>query len=44
MCVENILFKTKKLQMKLLLGKSRIALRKSKRNNIGLTAEQAATW
>ena len=40
MCVENIFFKTKKLQMKILLGKSQIALRKTKRNNIGLTAGQ----
>ena len=30
MCVENIFFKTKKLQMKILLGKSQIALRKCK--------------
>jgi len=28
MCVENIIFKTKNLQMKILLGKSQIALRK----------------
>ena len=40
MCVENIFFKTKKLQMKLLLGKSQIALRKCKRNNSSLTAGQ----
>ena len=40
MCVENIFFKTKKLQMKILLGKSQIALRKNKRTNIGLTAGQ----
>ena len=33
MCVENIFFKTKKLQMKLLLGKSQIALRKCKGSN-----------
>ena len=33
MCVENIFFKTKKLQMKILLGKSQIALRKCKGNN-----------
>ena len=38
MCVENIFFKTKKLQMKLLLGKSQIALRKCKGNNSLLTA------
>ena len=30
MCVENIFFKTKKLEMKILLGKSQIALRKCK--------------
>ena len=40
MCVENIFFKTKKLQMKILLGKSQIALRKSRTNNDGLTAGQ----
>ena len=28
MCVENIFFKAKKLQMKIILGKSHIALRK----------------
>ena len=39
-CVENIFFKTKKLQMKLLLGKSQIALRKCKGNNSSLTAGQ----
>ena len=33
MCVENIFFKTRKLQMKLLLGKSQIALRKCKGSN-----------
>ena len=38
MCVENIFFKTKKLQMKLLLGKSQIALRKCKGRNRSLTA------
>jgi len=38
MCVENIFFKTKKLQMKILLGKSQIALRKCKGNNRNLTA------
>ena len=27
MCVENIFFETKKLQMKILLGKSQVALR-----------------
>ena len=40
MCVENIFFKTKKLQMKLLLGKSQIALRKCKGSNTSLTAGQ----
>ena len=39
-CVENIFFKTKKLQMKLLLGKSQIALRKCKGNNSSPTAGQ----
>ena len=37
MCVENIFFKTKKLQMKILLGKE-IALRKCKSNTIALNA------
>ena len=40
MSVENILFKTKKLQIKILLGKSQIALRKCKGNNRCLTAGQ----
>ena len=40
MCVENVFFKTKKLQMKILLGKSQIALRKCKGNNRTLTAGQ----
>ena len=40
MCVENIFFKTKKLQMKILLGKSQIALRKCKGKNRSLTAGQ----
>ena len=40
MCVENIFFKTKKLQMKILLGKSNIALRKCKGNNKNLNAHQ----
>ena len=31
-CVENIFYKTKKLQMKIILGKSQIALRKCKGN------------
>ena len=38
MCVENIFFKAKKLQMKILLGKSNIALRKCKGNNRNLSA------
>ena len=38
MCIENIFFKTKKLQMKILLGKSQIALRKCKGSNRTLTA------
>ena len=33
MCVENIFFKTKKLQMKILLGNSQVALRKCKGNS-----------
>ena len=37
MCIENIFFKTKKLQMIILLGKSQIALRKCKGNNRPLT-------
>ena len=40
MCVENIFFKSKKLQMKILLGKSQIALRKCKGKNRSLTAGQ----
>ncbi len=40
MCVENIFFKTKKLQMKILLGKSQIALRKCKGNSGSITAGQ----
>ena len=40
MCVENIFFKTKKLQMKILLRKSQIALRKCKGKNRSLTAGQ----
>ena len=40
LCVENIFFKTKKLQMKILLRKSQIALRKCKGNNRTLTAGQ----
>lgn len=38
MCMENIFFKTKKLQMKTLLGMSQIALRKTKGNKRPLTA------
>ena len=40
MCVENIFFKTKKLQMKILLGKSQLALRKCKGNSKTLNAAQ----
>ena len=40
MSVENIFFKTKRLQMKILLGKCQIALRKCKGNNKCLTAGQ----
>ena len=40
MCIENIFFKAKKLQMKLLLGQSQIALRKCKLGNRTLTAGQ----
>ena len=40
MCIENIFYKTKKLQMKILLGKSHIALRKCKGNNKSLNAGQ----
>lgn len=39
-CVENIFFKTKKLQMKILLGKSQITLWKCKGNERILTAGQ----
>ena len=38
MCVENIFFKTKKIQMKLLLGKAQVAVRKSKGNKHCLKA------
>ena len=38
LCVENIFYKTKKLQMKILLGKSHIALRRCKGNNKNLKA------
>ena len=40
MCIENIFYKGKKLQMKILLGKSTIALRKCKGNNRNLNARQ----
>ena len=40
MCVENIFYKTKELQMKILVGKSNIALRKCKANSRNLTAHQ----
>lgn len=40
MCVENIFFKTKKLQMKILLGKSQVALRKCHRNSRSIKAGQ----
>ncbi len=43
MCVENIFFKAKKLQMKLLLGQSQIALRKCKLGNRTLTAGELKT-
>ena len=43
MCVENIFFKAKKLQMKLLLGQSQIALRKCKLGNGTLNAGQLKT-
>ena len=38
MCVENIFFKTKKIQMKLLLGKAQVAVRKCKGNKHCLKA------
>ena len=40
MCVENIFFKTKKLQMKILLGQWQIALRKCQGNRHTITAGQ----
>ena len=40
MCVENIFFKTKKLQMKILLGQSQVALRKCQGNNGSIKARQ----
>ncbi|CAB3983616.1 ATP-dependent DNA helicase PIF1 [Paramuricea clavata] len=42
-CVENIFFKAKKLQMKLLIGQSQIALRKNKMGNRTLTAGELKT-
>ena len=38
MRMENIFFKTKKLEMKILSGKSQIALRKCKSNTAALNA------
>ena len=40
MCVENIFFKTKKLQMKILLGQTQVALRECQRNGSTITAGQ----
>ena len=40
MCVENILFKTKKVQMKILLNQSQVALRKCQGNNGTIKAGQ----
>ena len=40
MCVENSFYEAKKLQMKILLGKSTIALRKFKGNSRNLNARQ----
>ena len=40
MCVENIFFKTKKLQMKILVGKSQVALRKHETGSSKITAGQ----
>ena len=40
MCVENIFYKSKKLQMKILLGKSYVALRKCKGNDKNITSGQ----
>ena len=40
MCVENVFFKTKKLQMKILLGQSQIALRECQDNRRTITAGQ----
>jgi hypothetical protein len=43
MCIENIFFKTKKMQMKLLLGQSQLAIRKCKIGNRTLTAGELKT-
>ena len=43
MCVENIFFKAKKLQIKFLIGQSQIALRKNKLGNRTLTAGELKT-
>ena len=43
MCVENIFFKAKKLQMKFLIEQSQIALRKNKIGNRTLTAGELKT-
>ena len=43
MCIENIFFKANKLQMKILLGKSQIALRKCKLYDRTITAGQLKT-
>ena len=43
-CVENIFFKTKKLQMKILLGKAQIGLRKFKGSSKNLTAGVNSLW
>ena len=40
MCIENIFYKAKKLQMKILLGKSHIALRKCKHSDRKISAGQ----
>ena len=40
MCVENIFYKAKTLQLKILLGKSHVALRKCKGNDRNITAGQ----
>ena len=40
MCVDNIFFKTKKLQMKILLAQSQVALRKRQDKNISIKAGQ----